>query len=87
MITEYLEEAMRQAHYEIMENGRYWGEIQPLQGVRAEGESLEECRETLREVLEDWLLVGLRRGHRIPIIGGRDSSECGGPDPLTASAA
>ena len=72
MLTEYVERALRQAHYEIMENGRYWGEIPPLKGVWAEGKSLEECRDALREVLEDWLLVGLRRGHRIPVIEGID---------------
>ena len=72
MLTEYVSQSMRRAHYEIMENGRYWGEIPELQGVWAEGETLEQCRETLREVLEDWLLVGLRRGHTIPVIAGID---------------
>ncbi len=68
MLTEYVRQAMRLAHYEIMENGRYWGEMPPLSGVWAEGTTLEQCRDTLREVLEDWLLVGLRRGHTIPVI-------------------
>jgi len=60
MLIEYVEKAMHKAHYELMENGRFWGEIPPLKGVWAEGATLEECRDTLREVLEDWLLVGLR---------------------------
>lgn len=72
MLTDYIRQAMRQAHYEIMESGRYWGEIPGLQGVWAEGQSLEECRETLQEVLEDWLIVGLRLGHPIPAIAGID---------------
>ena len=72
MLTEYVVRAMRAAHYEIMENGRFWGEITALQGVWADGETLEECRETLREVLEDWLLVGLRRGDPIPVVDGID---------------
>ncbi len=63
---------MHHAHYELMENGRFWGEIPPLQEVWAEGETLEQCRDTLREVLEDWLLVGLRRGHSIPVVDGID---------------
>jgi predicted RNase H-like HicB family nuclease len=75
MLTEYVEKAMRTAHYEIMENGRYWGEIPGLQGVWAEAQTLEECRDTLREVLEDWLLVGLRKGHSIPIIEGIDLNQ------------
>jgi len=72
MLIEYVQSAMELAHYEIMEDGRYWGEIPPLQGVWAEGATLEECRQALREVLEDWLLVGVRRGHRIPVIAGID---------------
>ena len=72
MLTEYVQRAMRLAHYEIMENGRYWGEVPPLRGVWAEAETLEQCRETLREVLEDWLLVGLRRGQSIPVIEGAE---------------
>jgi len=75
MLIEYVEKAMAGAHYEIMENGRYWGEIPPLQGVWAEGATLEQCRQTLREVLEDWLLVGLRRGHHIPVIEGLDLNQ------------
>jgi len=75
MLTEYVEKAMRTAHYEIMENGRYWGEIPGLQGVWAEAQTLEQCRDTLREVLEDWLLVGLRKGHSIPIIEGIDLNQ------------
>ena len=72
MLTEYIDKALRHAHYELMENGRFWGEIRPLQGVWADGDTLEQCRETLREVLEDWLLIGLRHGHPIPVIEGID---------------
>ena len=72
MLTEYVQRAMELAHYEIMGNGHFWGEIPLLQGVWAEAQTLEECRETLREVLEDWLLVGLRHGHTIPVIAGVD---------------
>ncbi len=75
MLTDYVEKALRQAHYELMENGRFWGEIPPLKGVWAEGQTLEECRDTLREVLEDWLLIGLRRGHHIPVIEGLDLNQ------------
>ena len=72
MLTRFVDGCMRRAHYEIMENGRYWGEIPGLQGVWAEGESLEQCRETLRDVLEDWLLIGLQMDHEIPVVDGID---------------
>jgi predicted RNase H-like HicB family nuclease len=75
MLTRYIERAMSHAHYEIMENGRFWGEIPGLQGVWADGETLEQCREALREVLETWLLVGLRKGHSIPKIDEIDLNE------------
>lgn len=70
MLTEYIQVALKKAHYEIMEDGRYWGEIPGLQGVWADGDTLEECRETLREVVEDWLLIGLRHGDEIPVLDG-----------------
>ena len=72
MLSDYISSAMRSAHYEIMENGRYWGEISAARGVWADGDTLEQCRETLREALEDWLIVGLRRGAEIPVIDGID---------------
>jgi predicted RNase H-like HicB family nuclease len=70
MLTEYIQLALKRAHYELMEDGRYWGDIPGLRGVWADGDTLEECRETLREVLEDWLMAGLRLNHKIPIIDG-----------------
>jgi predicted RNase H-like HicB family nuclease len=72
MLTEYIQTALRLAHYEIMESGRYWGEIPGLDGVWAEGETLESCRDELREVLEGWLILGLRLGHKIPVLNGID---------------
>ena len=82
MLTEYIEHAMRHAHYEIMENGRYWGEVTGLQGVWAAAESLEQCRDSLREVLEDWLLLGLRRGHTMPLIDNIDLNEKAEAQPV-----
>lgn len=72
MLTEYVQAAMKHAHYEIMEDGRFWGEVPDLQGVWSDGDTLEECRETLREVIEGWLIVGFRHGDPVPIIDGID---------------
>jgi predicted RNase H-like HicB family nuclease len=36
----------------------------------ASGASEEECREHLREVLEGWLILRLRRNWEIPTIDG-----------------
>ena len=68
MLTKYIENAMRLAHYELMENGRFFGSIPKCRGAWAEGRTLEECREKLQAVLEDWVLLGLQLGHRFPVI-------------------
>jgi predicted RNase H-like HicB family nuclease len=72
MITKYLSEAMRRARYKIIEDGSYFGWIEELPGVWATGGNLEECREELESVVEDWLLLGLRLGHKIPSLGDID---------------
>ena len=71
MITNYLDAAMKKAHYEILPNGEgYFGEIEGIKGVWANSDTLESCREELREVLEEWILMGLKMGHSIPPIDG-----------------
>ena len=72
MITKYLCEAMHRAKYKILEDGTYYGWIEELPGVWATAGSLEECREELGSVVEDWLLLGLRLGHNIPSLGDVD---------------
>ena len=54
MLLKYIEEALRKARYEIIEDEEpYYGEIPELQRVWATGGTLQECRENLREVLEE----------------------------------
>ena len=73
MLTNYIEAAMHKAHYEILPDGEgYFGNIPDLQGVWANAETLEACREELREVLEEWILIGLKMGHSIPQIDGNE---------------
>jgi len=70
MITSYLREAMRLARYDILEDHTYYGEIPGFQGVWSSADSLDACREELQSALEDWLLLGLRMGHEIPVVAG-----------------
>lgn len=72
MITKYLREAMHRAKYKILEDGTYYGWIDELPGVWATAENLEQCREQLESVVEDWLLLGLKLGHNITPLGGLD---------------
>ncbi len=70
MLTTYIQHAMRLAKYEILEDGQYYGEIPGFQGVWAKAENLEACREELHSALEDWLVLGLRKGHKPPVVAG-----------------
>jgi predicted RNase H-like HicB family nuclease len=72
MLTDYIREAMRLAHYELTENERFFATIPPLAGLLAEGVTLEACREELQSTLEDWLVLGFRLGHQIPVVAGID---------------
>ena len=66
MISEYIVQKLNQANYKILADGSYFGEISGLKGVWASAKTLEECRGELREVLEEWLILKLRDGDRIP---------------------
>lgn len=70
MLTPYIHAAMQMAKYEILEDHTYYGEIPGFQGIWANADSLDACREELQSVLEDWLVLGLRMGHDLPIVAG-----------------
>jgi predicted RNase H-like HicB family nuclease len=71
VLTKYVQAAMSRAKYEILEDdGSFYGSIPELQGVWANADTLEECREELESVLEGWLLLGISLHHPIPSIDG-----------------
>ena len=71
MLTAYINAALRKAHYEILPDGEgYFGTIEDLAGVWAQADTLEACREELREVLEEWIVLGLKMGHVLPALDG-----------------
>ncbi len=72
MITEYISAALHEAQYELMENGRYFASAPSCPGLWAEGATLEGCRDELVSVLESWLLIKIRFGDELAIIGGVD---------------
>ncbi len=69
MIGEYIRAAMKEARYEILEDGSFYGEIEALRGVWANADTLEETREELEEVLEEWIVLRLSKSLPIPAIG------------------
>ncbi len=61
MIIEYIDEALKRATYEIIEDDEpYYGEISDIRGVWATGKTLEECRTNLKETLDEWLIISFR---------------------------
>lgn len=71
MLTAYLQAALRQAHYEILaDDGQFYGEIKACPGVYATAQSLEECRQELADVLEEWVLFRVHRHLKLPVVGG-----------------
>lgn len=75
MLTKYIHEAMRRAKYEILsEGGTFYGDIPGFEGVYANSSTLEECREELEEVLEEWILFRVSKNLQLPSAGGIELS-------------
>lgn len=72
ILTEYIDQAMRLAEFDKLEDNSFSGRIPPCKGVIAFGSNLRQCEEELRSVLEDWILVGLKLKHSLPVINGID---------------
>ena len=72
ILSEYLDQAMVLAVYDKLEDGTFAGRIPPCKGVVAFGTTLRECEEELRSTLEDWVLLGLKMGHTLPVLGHLD---------------
>lgn len=72
ILSAFTSAAMREAKYKLLEDGTFFGEIPSCPGVWSNKKSLEECREELQEVLEEWLIVKLRDRDPLPQLGGVD---------------
>lgn len=70
MLSRYLQAALALAHYEMLPEGGFFGEIAGFQGVWATGDSLEACRVELAEVLEEWVLLSVSRRLPLPVVDG-----------------
>jgi len=84
-LSDYIEAAIASSEVEQLEDGSYAGRIPDCQGVIAFGDTLSECQAELRSTLEDWILVGLKLGHTLPVIAGIDINQeyvCESPDTV-----
>ncbi len=84
ILTSYVEQALSLAIYDKLKDGTFAGGIPPCKGVVAFGASLQECQDELRSTLEDWMLVGLKLGHPLPIIGNIDLNREPRREPVEA---
>ena len=84
MLTDYIKAAMKRAKYKIINDSNpYFGEIPELPGVWANAKTLEKCRDELEEVLEGWILLGVRFGDPLPLLDGIDMNLNKTPRPET----
>ena len=74
-LTRYIEEALKRAEYERDENGVVIATVPGASGFFAQGDSFEEARENLRDVIEGNVLLALQMGLEIPHIEGVDIEE------------
>jgi predicted RNase H-like HicB family nuclease len=84
ILTDYVSQALTRATYDKLEDGTYAGTIPQCPGVIAFSSTLVGCELELRSTLEDWILVGLKLSHNLPIIDGIDLNKEPALDKLEA---
>lgn len=83
-LTAYVSEILAHAVYDKLEDGTFAGRIPECPGVAAFGATLRECEDELHSTLEDWILIGLKLGHLLPVIGGVDLNKLPTHEPVDA---
>lgn len=84
ILTDYIDRAIGEAEYDKLEDGSYAGRIDSCKGVVAFGPTLRECEGELRSTLEEWILLGLKLGHRLPVVDGIDLNKEPEYEPMEA---
>ncbi len=69
MLTDYINKAMSDAVFDKLEDGNFASKIPQCPGVVAFGETLYQCQKELKSSLEGWLIVKIRYGDNLPILG------------------
>ncbi len=69
ILSDYIDSAVARAEYAKLEDGTFSGRIPDCEGVMAFGSTPRECETELQSTLEDWVLVGLKLGHELPLLG------------------
>ena len=69
-LLRYVDAALRQAEYHRDENGVVVAEVPNAAGFYAQGDSFEEARENLSDVIEGNVILALQLGFDIPTFEG-----------------
>jgi len=72
MLQEYIQSALENSKYKVLEDGTWFAEIPGFEGVWANSESVENCRQELIEVLEEWLILKFKDGDYVPVVNNID---------------
>lgn len=69
-LSDYIRSALDGAEYDKLEDGSFSGRIPMCKGVVTFARSLRACEDSLRSTLEEWILLALNLGHRLPVLDG-----------------
>jgi len=84
ILTGYIDKALSHAEYDKLDDGSFSGRIPGCKGVIVFGKTLRECENELQSTLEDWIFVGLKLGHKLPVIDGFDLNKDPTLEPMAA---
>jgi len=84
ILTGYIDSALSRAEYDKLEDGTFSGRIPECKGIITFGKTLRECENELQSTLEDWIFVGLKLGHRLPVIDEFDLNKEPTNEPMAA---
>lgn len=66
-INNYIEKMLKKVQYEYDEETKSWCAIlKDLPGVYAQADNVEEAREQIAEVIEDYIIVSLQKHQELP---------------------
>jgi len=70
LFSEFIEKAIARAHYEYDDSVKQWAAwVDGFSGVYAQGKRIEAVRQELALTLEEYLLLRIREGKRVPGFG------------------
>ena len=75
ILSRYVEAALQHADYERDEHGVVVAQIPGADGFYAQGDTFEQARENLQDVIEGNVILALQLGWEIPTIEGAPIEE------------